>query len=80
LIGNIVQNILGLSLDSPEAIRMEDVMRGCAQTAITQIRHEQIEGQSAMAFHTIARACKVMFRIGAAMELKRLGYKFEKLS
>ncbi len=76
----IVQNILGLSLDSPEAIRMEDVMRGCAQTAITQIRHEQIEGQTTRAFYVFARTARVMFRIGAAMELFRLGYRFEKFA
>lgn len=43
------------------------------------IRHEQIEPQSPMAFHVFARACCTMFRIGAAIELKRLGYKFEKI-
>lgn len=76
---NIVQKILGLSLDSPEALRLEEVMRGCAQTAITQIRHEQIEGQTTRAFYVFARTARVMFRIGAALELKRLGYHFEKL-
>jgi hypothetical protein len=76
---NIVQNVLGLSLDSPEAIRLEEVMRGCAQTAITQIRHEQIEGQTTRAFYVFARTARVMFRIGAALELKRLGYRFEKV-
>jgi hypothetical protein len=30
-----------------------------------------------MAFHTFARACKVLYRTGAAIELHRLGYKFE---
>ena len=41
------------------------------------IRHEQIEPQSPIAFHVFARAIKVMYRIGAALELKRLGYKLE---
>ena len=77
---HIVKNILNIPLETLEATAIEDMLRRCAQSAISMIRHEQIEGQSAMAFHTIARACKVMFRIGAAMELKRLGYKFEKLS
>ena len=48
--------------------------------AVAQIRHEQIEPQSQMAFHIFARACRAMFRIGAAIELKRLGYKFEKVN
>jgi hypothetical protein len=54
-------------------------MRGCAQTAITQIRHEQIEGQTTRAFYVFGRTARVMFRIGAALELKRLGYRFEKV-
>jgi hypothetical protein len=33
-----------------------------------------------MAFHVYARVVKVMFRIGAAIELKRLGYKFEQVN
>lgn len=74
---HIVQQVLGLSLDSHEAVRLESVIRSCAQTAVTIIRREQIEPQSPIAFHVFARAVKVMYRIGAAMELKRLGYRFE---
>lgn len=77
---HIVKNILGIALETPEATTVEDMLRRCGQCAITMIRYEQIEKQSSIMFHVIARACKVMFRIGAAMELKRLGYKFEKVS
>lgn len=76
---HIVQKIIGLSLDSKEAQDYEFVIRSCAQTAVTLIRREQIEPQSPMAFHVFARTVKVMFRIGAALELKRLGYKFEEM-
>lgn len=76
---HIVGNILGLDIDGPEAAGLEKVFRSCAQLAIDLIRHEQIEPQSPMAFHVFARACKAMFRIGAAIELKRLGYKFERV-
>lgn len=75
----IVQHVLGLSLDSKEAQALENVIRSCAQTAVTLIRREQIEPQSPMAFHVYARAIKVMYRVGAALELKRLGYKFEEM-
>ena len=51
-----------------------------SQAAVTLIRREQIEPQSPMAFHVFARAVKVMYRIGAALELKRLGYKFEEVA
>lgn len=74
---HIVQHVLGLSLDSKEAQDLESVIRSCAQTAVTLIRREQIEPQSPMAFHVFARAIKVMYRMGAALELKRLGYRFE---
>lgn len=77
---HIVQHVLGLSLESKEASQLEAVIRSCAQTAVTLIRREQIEPQSPMAFHVFARAVKVMYRIGAALELKRLGYKFEEVA
>lgn len=75
---HIVQNILGLSLDSVEAKQIVNILLCCAQKAVDMIRHEQIEHQTVKAFHIFARTVKVMFRIGAALQLKRLGYKFHK--
>ena len=51
----------------------------CSQLAIDSIRHENIETQSVLAFQAFARATRAMFRIGAAMELKREGYRFQKV-
>ena len=76
---HIVQHVLGLSLDSKQAQDLETIIRASAQMAVSLIRREQIEPQSAMALHVFARAIKVMYRIGAALELKRLGYKFEEM-
>lgn len=76
---HIVSSILRIPLESADAKSIEDMLRRCAQSAVDHIRHEQIEPQSPTAFHVFARACKVMFRIGAGIELKRLGYKFEKM-
>ena len=76
---HIVQNILGLSLDSVEAKQIVNILLCCAQKAVDMIRHEQIENQTVKAFHIFARTVKVMFRIGAALQLKRLGYKFHKV-
>jgi hypothetical protein len=75
-----VQNILGLALDSEEAKKIEEMMRRAANTAITFIRREEVEAQTTKAFYIFARATRVLFRIGAAMELHRLGYKFEKVN
>lgn len=77
---HIIRDIIGFPLDSQPAGDIEMMIRRMAQTTINLIRHEQIEPQSPMAFHVFARAVKVMFRIGAALQLKRLGYKFEKMS
>lgn len=77
---HIVQHILGLSLESEEAQKIEEMMRRCANTAITYIRREDTEAQSTKAFYIFARTARVLFRIGAAMELHRLGYKFEKVN
>ena len=73
----IMYNILHLTPESQEAKQLENMMRRCGEKTVGMIRHEQIEPQSPMAFHVYARATKVMFQIGAAMELKRLGYKLE---
>ena len=76
---HIVQNILGLSLDSVEAKQIMNILLCCAQKATTFIQHEHIEAQTVKAFHIFARTVQVMFRIGAALQLKRLGYKFHKV-
>lgn len=75
---HIVQQVIGLEAESREAQRFDDMARMCAQTVTGLIRHEQIEPQSPAAFYVFARACRVMFRTGAALELKRLGYRMEK--
>ncbi|MBE6212684.1 MAG: hypothetical protein E7129_06060 [Rikenellaceae bacterium] len=77
---HILQNILGLSLEEEQSQKIEDMMRRCANTAITYIRREEVEAQSTKAFYIFARTTRVLFRIGAAMELHRLGYKFEKVN
>ena len=77
---HIVRDIIGFHLESREAKGIEDMMRRLGETALTLIRRERIEPQSPMAFHVYARVVKVMFRIGAAVELKRLGYKFEQVN
>ena len=75
----IVQNILDLSLDSQEAKQIMNILLCCAQKASTFIQHEHIESQTVKAFHIFARTVKVMFRTGAALQLRRLGYKFHKV-
>lgn len=68
-----------LELKGEEFDRMEQVVQDCAQQVLSKIRHEQIEPQSPMAFYVYARSIKVLFHMGAAVELKRMGYKMEKM-
>ena len=67
------------AFDSEEAKQIVTLVQSLAHEAISLIRHEQIEPQSKMAFYAFYRACSAMFAIGTAIELKRLGYKFEKM-
>ncbi len=76
---HIVVDILGLDLDGVESERITSVAYSCAQCCITMIQKENIEFGSAKAFYVLSRTVKVMYKIGAALWLRRLGYKFEKL-
>lgn len=69
-----------LSLDGELFEQMEELVRRTSSLVLSHIRHEQIEPQSPMAFHVFARSIKVLYKIGAAVELKNLGYKFERCS
>ena len=77
---HIVRDLLRLSLDSRTAKELEATIRSCGEKAVDLIRFEQVPPQSELAFHVFARACKSMFRIGAAIQLKRMGYNFEKVN
>lgn len=71
------EEVLGFPPSSAHYAATEDLVRQCARTALDKIRHEGIEPQSPMAFHVYVRSIHALFRIGVAVELKRLGYKFE---
>ena len=77
---HIVRDLLRMPLDSRSAKELEETIRQCGEKIVGLIRFEQIPPQSEMAFHVFSRACRVMFRIGAAIQLKRMGYNFEKVS
>lgn len=55
----------------------EEQVRSFSQMALDQIRHEQIEPASPMAYYVYARSVKVLYQMGAAMGLYHLGYKLE---
>ncbi|WP_334167024.1 hypothetical protein [Phocaeicola paurosaccharolyticus] len=76
---HIIRDILLIPLESEKATDLEIVIRKCGETAVSMIRHEKIEPQSKLAFYIFARTCRIMYRIGASIELKWLGYNFEKV-
>ena len=76
---HIVRDLLRLPLDSKEAKEIEEILRRCGEATVSKIRREHIEPQSKRAFYVFSKAVRTMYRIGAAIELKRLGYKFEKV-
>ena len=76
----IVEELLGIGLESKEFTEIEGMIRSCARTAVDMIRKENIEPQSPDAFYVFARSVKVLFKIGVSVALKRLGYKYEKVT
>jgi len=76
---NIIQNILGYPLKSDLGIRIAEVMRSLSHEAINMIRHENVEHGTEKAFHVLVRTLRCMFRIGAAIRLHTLGYKWTKV-
>ena len=69
-------DILGLSSDDYD--HCEEMVRKVTDMVLSGIRHEQIEPQSPMAFHVFARSIRVLYKIGASVTLKSLGYRFER--
>ena len=54
-------------------------MQSCALQAHDFLMREGAEPGTAEAYRLFLATVEVMFKIGAAVELKRLGYKFEKV-
>lgn len=68
-----------LGLQGKEFVSCEQLVQACAQQVLDKIRHEQISPQSPLAFHIFVRSVHTLYLIGTAVELKRMGYKFEKV-
>ncbi len=72
---HILRDIVGLELDSPEAKKISDTLLSCALAALGLIQHENIETQTEQGFYILARTYTVLYKMGEAIELHRLGYK-----
>lgn len=68
------ETVLGLQGEAYE--QMEELVRECSELALNQIRREQVEPQSPLAFHVYVRSIHALYLVGIAVELKRLGYSY----
>jgi len=76
----ITEILLCHPLGSEAAEKVENMVRSTAEVAQSLIRKEGIEAQSVMAFHIFARTTKVMFEVGVAVQLRRMGYNYVKVN
>lgn len=73
---HITADILGHPLGSKEATDISSLLASCATSTISLIRHQGIESGTEDAFFILVRSIYAMMRVGAAVELSSLGYKF----
>lgn len=76
---HILLHVLGYAPDSEQAKSISAMFSRCATLVLTLIRHEGFESQSVEAYYVLIRSVKVMYQIGASVELFRLGYSFQPL-
>lgn len=74
---HIREYILGLPRNSASYQECEKNVQSCAQLALNKIRHEHIEAQSPMAFHVYVRSLRCLYRLGIAVQLRKLGYNYQ---
>jgi len=79
---NMDEHIVGLilKLQPVQAKKVSDALMSCSTAIQAFIRHEGIEAQTVLGFYALVRSYGVMFRVGAAIELQRLGYKVSQVS
>lgn len=70
---HIAEDILNLGEDRKK--KVSECMLSCTQAVLGLLEHEGIETQTQLGFYVLVRCYTVMFRIGASIELARLGYR-----
>ena len=67
-----------LHLNPEQCRKLSRCILNCAQATRDLIRHQDIDIQTEYGFYILTRCYTAMYRIGAAIELNRLGYKKQK--
>lgn len=70
---HIVSDVL--KLDESDSAFFVSLMKSLSMAVQVLLRREQIETQTDMGFYALVRSYGAMFRVGAAVELFRLGYR-----
>ena len=71
----IMADILALPLGSSEEQFLRDTIITCAEKAISIIMEEDFEPCSDQAYEILSITIKTMFKIGAALQLHRMGWR-----
>lgn len=74
---HITENILGYPLQGDDAASLAHAFSYLASAALNLLRHSGAEAGSAGAYQAVVDAIDAMFCTGAAIMLRRLGYKYE---
>lgn len=73
----VLEEVLGLPKDEEEAQRYTKFLRKAAQQAYSALMHEKAEPSSPMAFQLYGRTLYGLYRLGVALGLAFLGYKYD---
>lgn len=82
----VTEELVGINLSSKKKRDIDDAkaltscIQECSQLALTMIRKQGIEPQSAEAFYMFAAVEKTMFEIGFSIQMYRMGYRYEKVT
>lgn len=68
-----------LLLGHNDAARLESIVSECAARIYSQLRHQLVEPGTEPAFRAFVAALHQMYLMGAAMQLKRMGYHMTRL-
>lgn len=72
----ILEELLGIAVDSSDFLSIEKFLRASAENALTLIRKENIPPQSVEAYQLFSDCVTVFYRLGASMCLYGRGYSY----
>ena len=73
---HITEDILGLKLDSPQAVNLADFFRSKATEAYGMLLHSGVEPGTVDAYNAVMEAFYAMYTLGSGHILAKLGYKW----